>query len=107
VTAADFRPARSYASNPSSTHGQCVVGFLEIRADSEDSAVDAGLRFSVKVWAVIEGLEHEPLVDTVDHCASLLASGVEAEVHQNDEAPSGDKVPLAASAPVAGGSLAR
>jgi hypothetical protein len=28
--------------------GQCVVRFLEIRTDAEDSAVDAGRRFAVK-----------------------------------------------------------
>jgi len=28
--------------------GQCVVRFLEMAADSEDSAVDAGLRFAVR-----------------------------------------------------------
>ena len=65
--------------------GQCVVRFFEIRADAEDSAVDAGLRFAVKERPVVEPLKHEPLVDAVDHFASLLAGGVETEVLQDDE----------------------
>ena len=81
--------------------GQCVVRFLEIRADAEDSAVDAGLRFAVKVRPVVERLKHEPLVDAVDHFASLLAGGVETEVLQDDETVESNQVPLR-PAPVAG-----
>src|SRR5438094_8280180 len=50
---------------------QCVVRFPEIRTDAKDSAVDAGLRFTTKVRPVVEPLKHEPLVDAVDHFASL------------------------------------
>ena len=71
--------------------GQRVVRFFEIRADAEDSAVDAGLRFAVKERPVVEPLEHEPLVDAVDHFASLLAGGVETEVLQDDETVEGNK----------------
>src|ERR1700686_5412240 len=71
--------------------GQCVVRFFEIRANGEDSAVNAGLRFAVKEGPVVEPLEHEPLVDAVDHFASLLAGGVETEVHQDDETVEGNK----------------
>jgi len=81
--------------------GQCVVRFLEIRTDAEDSAVDAGLRFAVKVRPVVVRLKHEPLVDAVDHSASLLAGGVETEVHQDDQTIEGNEVPLW-PAPVAG-----
>ena len=97
--------------------GQCVVRFFEIRADAEDSAVDAGLRFAVKERPVVEPLKHEPLVDAVDHFASLLAGGVETEVHQDDESVEGNQQapvllrhigspPARARAPVAGGRLA-
>src|ERR1700688_3716393 len=71
--------------------GQCVVRFFEIRANGEDSAINAGLRFAVKEGLVIEPLEHEPLVDAVDHFASLLAGGIETEVHQDDETVEGNK----------------
>ena len=71
--------------------GQCVVRFFEIRADAEDSAVDAGLRFAVKERPVVEPLKHQPLVDAVDHFASLLAGGVETEVLQDDETVEGNK----------------
>src|SRR5207249_11670477 len=81
--------------------GQRVVRFLEIRTDAEDSAVDAGLRFAVKVRPVVKPLKHEPLVDAVDHFASLLAGGVETEVLQDDETVEGNKVPLR-PAPAAG-----
>ncbi len=64
---------------------QCVVWFFEIRTNAEDSAVDAGLRFAVKERAAVQPRKHEPLVDAVDHFASLLAGGVETEVHQDDE----------------------
>src|SRR4029077_4244180 len=57
--------------------GQCVVRLFEIRANGEDSAVDAGLRFAVKERPVVQRLKHEPLVDAVDHFASLLAGGLE------------------------------
>ena len=71
--------------------GQCVVRFFEIRANGEDSAVNAGLRFAVKEGPVVEPLKHEPLVDAVDHFASLLAGGIETEVHQDDETVEGNK----------------
>jgi hypothetical protein len=71
-----------------------VIRFFEICADCEDSAVDAGFRFAVKKRPVVELLEHEPLIDTGDHLASLLACGVETEVHQDNERIEGDKVPL-------------
>src|SRR5580704_4943430 len=65
----------------------------EICADGEDSAVDAGLGFAVKERPGFtrlgdEPLKHKPLVDAVDHSASLLAGGIEAEaeVHQDGEA---------------------
>src|SRR5437899_11442372 len=74
--------------------GQCIVRFLEIRTDAEDSAVDAGLCFAVKVRPVVKRLEHEPLANAVDHFASLLAGGVETEVLQGDETVEGDKVPV-------------
>ena len=60
--------------------GQRVVPFFEVRADAEDSAVDAGLGFAVKVGSVVE-----PLVDPIDHFASLLAGRVETEVLQDDQ----------------------
>src|SRR5438445_9084791 len=81
--------------------GQCVVRLLEIRTDAEDSSIDAGLRFAVKVRPIVERLKHEPLVDAVDHSASLLAGGVETEVLQDDETEEGNKVPLR-PAPVPG-----
>src|SRR6202041_1839345 len=73
--------------------GQCVVRFFEIRADAEDSAIDAGLRFAVEERPFVKPLEHEPLVDAVDHFASLLAGGVETEVHQDGETVEGNKQP--------------
>jgi hypothetical protein len=81
--------------------GQCVIRFFEICADCEDSAVDAGFCFAVKKRPVVELLEYEPLIDTGDHLASLLACGVKAEVHQDNERIEGDKVPLR-PAPVTG-----
>src|SRR5208282_2072613 len=86
--------------------GQCVVRLLEIRTDAEDSAVDAGLRFAVKVRPVVEPVEHEALVDAVDHPASLLAGGVETEVLQDDETEEGNKVPLRPTTPMPGKRLA-
>src|SRR5271170_3789854 len=86
--------------------GQRVIRPLEIRTDAEDSAVDARLRFAVKERPVVERLKHEPLVDAVDHLASLLAGGVETEVLQDDEAPEGNKIPLRPTTPVAGRRLA-
>lgn len=65
--------------------GQCVIRFFEIRADAEDSAVDAGLRLAVKERPVAELLKHEALVDALDHFARLLADGVETEVLQDGE----------------------
>src|SRR5262249_49242895 len=41
--------------------GQRVVRFFEIRAETEDSAVDAGLRFAVKERPVVVPLKPEPL----------------------------------------------
>ena len=64
---------------------QWVVRFFEIRADGENSAVDAGLRFAVKERTVVEPLKREPPVDAVDHFASLPAGGVEIKVLQDDE----------------------
>src|SRR2546428_13967492 len=40
---------------------------------------------------MVERLNHEPLVDAVDHFASLLAGGVETEVLQDDESVEGNK----------------
>ena len=75
--------------------GQRVVRFFEMRAeirtDAEDSAVDTGFCFAVKERPVVEPLKREPLVDAVDHFASLFAGGVEAEVHQDGETVEGDK----------------
>ena len=45
----------------------------------------------MKVRPVVEPLKHEPLVDAVDHLASLLAGGVETEIHQDDETVEGNK----------------
>ena len=86
--------------------GQCVVGFLEIRTDPQDSAVDAGLGFAVKVRPVVERLKHEPLVHPVDHFARLLTGGVETQVLQDHETPERNQVPLPSPAPVPGRSLA-
>ena len=55
----------------------------------------------MKERSVVKRLKHEPLVDAVDHFASLLAGGVETEVLQDDETVEGNKVPLR-PAPVAG-----
>ena len=68
-----------------------VVGLFEISANAENSTVNAGFRFAVKEGAVVEALEHEPLVDPVDHFASLLAGGVEAEVHEGDKTVHGNQ----------------
>jgi hypothetical protein len=65
--------------------GQGVVRFFEIRSDSEDSAVDAGLCFAVEERPVVERLEHDAPLDAVDHLASRLARGVETEILQNDQ----------------------
>jgi hypothetical protein len=81
--------------------GQCVIRFSGICADCQDSAVDAGLCFAVKKRPVVELFKHEPLIDTGDHPASLLAGRVETEVHQDDERIEGNKVPLR-PAPVTG-----
>jgi hypothetical protein len=98
--------------------GQRVVWFFEIRADREDSAVDARLCFAVKERPVVKPFKHEPIVDAVDHFASVLAGGVETEIHQSHETVEGYKqisvlfrqvVPLSAGAlsPVARRRLAR
>jgi hypothetical protein len=71
--------------------GQCVVGLPEIRTDAEDSAVDAGLGFTVQVRPVVEPLKDEPLVQPVDHFASRPAAGVETEVHQDGETVEGNQ----------------
>jgi hypothetical protein len=84
-------PAAIFELLAEESMGQCVVRFLEIRADAENSAVDAGLGFAVKERPVVEPLKHEPLVDTVDHPASLFAGGVETEVLQDDESVEGEK----------------
>ena len=96
--------------------GQCIVRFFEIRADGENSTVDAGLRFAVKERPVVKPLKHQPLVDAVDHFARFFAGGVEAEVHQGDETVEGNKQapvllrqivspPARARAPVSGRGL--
>jgi len=71
--------------------GQCIVRFFEIRADGQDSPVDAGLRFTVKERPVVKRLKDEPLVDPVDHFAGLLAGGVETEVHQHGKSVEGNQ----------------
>lgn len=72
--------------------GQGVVRLLEIRTDAEDPTVDAWFRFALQERPVVERLEDEPLVDAVDHLASLLTGGVETEVFQDDKAPEGNQV---------------
>jgi len=64
--------------------GQRVVRLFEVRADAEDSAVDAGLGFAVKIRSAVEPLKHQLLVDAVDHFARLLVGRVETEVLQED-----------------------
>src|SRR5260370_6470067 len=64
--------------------------------------MDAGLRFAVKVRSVVEPLKHEPLVDAVNHFASLFAGGVETQILQDDETAEGNKVPLPPGPPVGG-----
>jgi hypothetical protein len=59
----------------------------------------------VKERPVVKRLKHEPLVDAVDHFASLLAGRVETEILQDDETPGGNEVPLRATTPVAGARL--
>ena len=71
--------------------GQPAIWLIEICANGEDSAVDAGLRFPVKERAVVERLKHEPFIDAIDHFAGVLASGVKTEVHQHNETVEGDK----------------
>ena len=110
--ASQFQPPSSSCS-PTQLLGQCVVRFFEIRAEAENSAVDAGLRFAVKERPVVEPLKNHPLVDPVDHFASLLAGGVETEVLQDDESVEGNQQasvllrqivspPAGAPAPLAG-----
>ncbi len=70
--------------------GERIVRFFEIRAETQDSAVDAGLGFAVKERAVLETLEHQPIFDAVDHFASLRAGGIKTEVHQDDESVEGE-----------------
>src|SRR5262249_37152544 len=88
--------------------GQRVVRFLEIRADPEDSAVDAGLRLPVKERPVVERLKHNSLLDKVDHFAGLPAGRVEPQVLQDDERVEGyqQAAVLFRPAPVAGSRLA-
>jgi hypothetical protein len=64
---------------------QRVVRFLEIRTEAENSAVDAGLGFAMKVRTVVEALEDEVFVDAVDHFASPLIGRIETEILQDDE----------------------
>jgi len=71
--------------------GQRVVRFFEIRTDAENSAVDAGLAFAVEKEPVVMPLKHEPLVDTVDHFASLFAGRVETEILQDVERVEGNQ----------------
>lgn len=66
-----------------------MVRFVEVRADSEDSPVDAGLRFTVKERKVVARLKYETFVDAIDHSACWLAGGVETEVRQHDETVQG------------------
>jgi len=84
--------------------GKCVVRLFEIRTNGEDSAVDAGLGFAVQERPVVERRKHQPLVDAVDHFASLPAVGVETEVHQDDQSVEGNKqaAVFLRPAPVAG-----
>jgi hypothetical protein len=84
-------PAAIFELLAQESRGQCLVRFLEIRADGENSAIDAGLRFAVKERPVVEGLKHQPLVDAVDHFTSLPAGGVETEVLQDDKRVEGNQ----------------
>jgi hypothetical protein len=97
--------------------GQCVVRFFEIRADAQNSAIDARLGFAMKVRPVVQPLKHQPLVHAVDHCASLLAGGIETEIHQDGKTVKSNQQvsvmlgqiaspPARTSAPVAGRRLA-
>src|SRR5207253_2095675 len=70
---------------------QFVVRFFEIRAETENPAVDAGFRFPMKERPVVEPLKNHPLLDPVHHFASLLAGGVETEVLQNDQSVEGNQ----------------
>ena len=45
----------------------------------------------MQVRPVVEPPKHEPLVDAVDHFASLFARGIQTEVHQDSEAVEGNK----------------
>jgi hypothetical protein len=102
--ASQFQPPSSSCS-PRSCLASASLGSLKYAPKAEDSAVDAGLGFAAKVMPVVEPLKHEPLVDAVDHFASLLAGGVETEVLQGDETVEGNQVPLPRVAPVAGSRL--
>src|SRR5262249_41661956 len=62
-----------------------VVGFLEICAEPENSAIDARLRFAVEKLPVAVLLKNQMPVDPIDHLASLLAGWIEAEVLQDNE----------------------
>lgn len=88
--------------------GQCVVRLLEINAQGEDSAVDAGLGFALKETPVAMPLKDKMPVDALGHFARLLAGGVETEVHQDYETVEGDEQAcvLFAAAPFARGRLA-
>jgi hypothetical protein len=77
------QPPRSSIRHPRVALRQGMIRFIEIRADSEDSAVDAGFRFAMKERPIANRLEYELLVDTLDHFAGLLAGRVEAELHQD------------------------
>jgi hypothetical protein len=88
--------------------GQGVVRFFEIRAEGEDSAVDAGLGFAVKKAPVAVPFKDEVLVDAVDRFSGLPAGGVKAEVHQDNEAVEGNEQAcvLLGASPLARGRLA-
>src|SRR5690348_5325328 len=70
---------------------QGVVRFLEIGAEAENSAVDAGLRFAVQERSVVEPRKYQPPVDAVDHSARLLARRVQTEVSQDGKSVEGNQ----------------
>jgi hypothetical protein len=73
---------------------QRVVRFLEIRTKAENSAVDAGLGFAMKVRTFVEAFKDEVLSNAADHFASLFAGRIQTEVLQDDETEEGNKIPL-------------
>jgi hypothetical protein len=62
-----------------------VIGSVEVRAEAENSPVDAGFGFALKKASIVVILEYKPLLDTVDHFARLLAGGIKAHIHQSQE----------------------